>query len=257
MMHIDRLVNVKGFVRMTTAIVIAGGVGRRMGLPTPKQFLLVEGKPVIIYTLLNLQNTPEIDEIVIVVPEGWAEVLQPQIEEYGVTKATQIVIGGSCRQESVHNGILALKGRAKDDDVLCFLDANRPMVSPCLIQKNLAQLEHGDLSISLGISVDTIYLSTDGKNVDRQGDRSAIYRGLGLESTRFKDALAVSTRAKDEGVKDFPLTTLMLHYGYHVIASEGSVRSFKITTQEDLDMFRAYLLLDAQKASEIAEAERK
>lgn len=242
---------------MTTAIVIAGGMGRRMGLPTPKQFIPVEGKPVIIYTLLNLQNTPEIDEIVIVVPEGWAEVLQPQIEEYGVTKATQIVIGGSCRQESVHNGILALKGRTKDDDVLCFLDANRPMVSPDLIQKNLAQLASGDLSISLGASVDTLFLSADRQTVDQLCDRNTIYRGLGLESARFKDALTVSTRAKDDGVKDFPLTVLMLHYGYHVVASEGSVRSFKITTQEDLDMFRAYLLLDAQKASEIAEAERK
>ena len=102
---------------MNVAVIIAGGVGSRMQMDIPKQFIHIYGKPVIIYTLEGFQKHPEIDAIEVVCLEGWQETLQDYARQYGITKLKWITTGGNTGQESIRNGVYHLEGVLKDDDI--------------------------------------------------------------------------------------------------------------------------------------------
>ena len=122
---------------MNAAIIIAGGVGSRMKLDIPKQFLHVYGKPVIIYTLEGFQRHPEIDAIEVVCLEGWEETLREYAEQYGITKLKWIVGGGATGQESIRNGVYHLEGILKDDDIAVIHDGNRPLMDAVVLSDAL------------------------------------------------------------------------------------------------------------------------
>ena len=112
----------------TIAIVVAGGVGSRMGLDLPKQFVEVEGKPVLFYTLEGFQQHPMVDEIVLVCIDGWQDDVRRWADLYGITKLTMVVKGGDSVQESIRNGVFALEGHCKPDDIVIIHDGIRPLI---------------------------------------------------------------------------------------------------------------------------------
>ena len=123
---------------MTTAIIIAGGRGRRMGQSIPKQFINVQDKPVIIYTLNIFQNHPNIDAIEVVCLDGWHDILWAYAKQFGITKLESIVNGGETGQESIRCGLFDLVKRYHDDDDIVLIhDAIRPMVSADIISDNI------------------------------------------------------------------------------------------------------------------------
>ena len=118
---------------MNIALIIAGGVGARMGQDIPKQFLSVNDKPVIVYTLEAFQRHPKIDSIAVVCVDGWEDVLHAYARQFGVSKLDIIVPGGKNGQDSIRNGLFALEERFGKDDVVLIHDAIRPMVSEEII----------------------------------------------------------------------------------------------------------------------------
>ena len=110
------------------AIIIAGGVGKRMGVEIPKQFINVNDKPVLIYTLESFQKHPEIDEIEVVCLDGWQDILKAYAKQYRITKLKYIVTGGCTGQESIRNGVYNLENKCLKDDIIIIHDGVRPLI---------------------------------------------------------------------------------------------------------------------------------
>ena len=118
---------------MNIAIIIAGGVGSRMGHDIPKQFINVYDKPILIYTLEGFQKHPLIDAIEVVCIDGWHDVLWAYAKQYGIDKLKWIVSGGKTGQESIRNGVYNLEGKANSDDVIIIHDGIRPLVDETVL----------------------------------------------------------------------------------------------------------------------------
>lgn len=110
------------------AIIIAGGVGKRMGQKIPKQFININDKPVLVYTLESFQRHPQIDAIELVCLDGWQNVAEAYAKQYGITKLKWIVTGGETGQESIRNGVFNLEGKAAKDDIILVHDGVRPLI---------------------------------------------------------------------------------------------------------------------------------
>ena len=117
----------------TIAVIIAGGVGSRMGQDIPKQFINVYDKPVLIYTLESFQRHPEIDEIVLVSIEGWIDVVKAYANQFNISKLSKVIPGGNSGQESIRNGVFSLEGIAKDDNIVVIHDGIRPLVDSSVL----------------------------------------------------------------------------------------------------------------------------
>ena len=115
---------------MTIAIIIAGGVGNRMGADRPKQFIEVCGRPVLFHTLEAFEHHPLVDEIELVCIRGWEDDVARWKAEFGISKLTGVVPGGASAQESIRNGVFALEGRCAPDDLVVIHDGIRPLVEP-------------------------------------------------------------------------------------------------------------------------------
>ena len=119
---------------MNNVLIFAGGAGRRMNSRSkPKQFLKLYGKEIIIHTLENFQNHPEVDNIVVVCIKGWVTYLQKLLAQYGIDKVRLIVAGGKTGQESIYNGLCALSDFAPADSIVLVHDGVRPFVTDSLI----------------------------------------------------------------------------------------------------------------------------
>ncbi|MFR4008755.1 MAG: 2-C-methyl-D-erythritol 4-phosphate cytidylyltransferase [Christensenellales bacterium] len=115
---------------MNRAVLLAAGSGNRTGQDIPKQFLHIEDKPVIVYTMETFEHHPEIDEIYVVCLEGWHDVVRAYAKQFNITKMKDVIPGGHTSQESIRNAVDALKGIAAEDDIILLHDAVRPMVEP-------------------------------------------------------------------------------------------------------------------------------
>ena len=123
---------------MNIALIIAGGIGARMGQDIPKQFIHVQNRPVIIYTLEAFQHHPEIDAIEVVCLDGWHDVLKAYCLQFGITKLEGIVSGGETGQDSIRNGLKDIATRhMDDDDIVLIHDSIRRMVSHEVISDNI------------------------------------------------------------------------------------------------------------------------
>ena len=169
---------------MNIALIIAGGVGQRMNMSTPKQFIEVNSKPIIIYTLEAFQNNKNIDEIAVVCLESWVDELKQWAKQYEITKLTSIVTGGSTGMESLRNGMLTLKSKYKDDDIIVINKPRGVVMYPSAGNKTgtLVQniLSHTHLSALGGETrpgvVHRLDKDTSGVMVFAKSD--AAYRGL-------------------------------------------------------------------------------
>lgn len=129
----------------TIALLTAAGVGSRMHQDIPKQFLNVDNKPILIYTLEAFQKHPSIDEICVVILKGWENILEAYASQFNISKLKYIVQGGTTGQESIYNGLREIKKYREDDDIVMIHDGNRPMVSQEMITNSLITYQqYGD-----------------------------------------------------------------------------------------------------------------
>ncbi|MCR5077931.1 MAG: 2-C-methyl-D-erythritol 4-phosphate cytidylyltransferase [Prevotella sp.] len=226
---------------MNIAVIFAGGSGLRMHTKSrPKQFLDLNGKPIIIYTLELFDNHPAIDAIVVACIESWIPFLEKQIRKFEINKVVKIVPGGSTGQESIYNGLCAAEVYAagKEANVLIH-DGVRPLITEETITDNIIKVEECGSCITCVPATETFVVKqADGSlEIPSRAD-SLIARAP--QSFRLTDIMAAHQRALQEGRNDFiDSCTMMSHYGYRLGTIIGPMENIKITTPTDFFVLRA------------------
>lgn len=226
---------------MNIAAIFAGGAGRRMHTTSrPKQFLELNGKPIIIYTLELFDNHPDIDAIVVACIEPWIPFLEKQIRKFEINKVVKIVPGGSTGQDSIYRALCAAEevSRSKDDIVLIH-DGVRPLIVEQTITDNINKVKAEGSCITCVPATETFVVKEDDGSLDiPERDNSLIARAP--QSFRLADILSAHRQALAEGRHDFiDSCTMMSHYGFHLGTIIGPMENIKITTPTDFFVFKA------------------
>ena len=230
----------------TVAIVVAGGVGSRMGLDLPKQFVEVEGKPVLFYTLEGFQNHPMVDEIVLVCIDGWQDDVRAWAAQYGISKLTQIVSGGASVQESIRNGVFSLEGHCDSDDIVIVHDGIRPLVDASVLTDVVEKSKiFGNAVTSLPYN-EQIFLvdDKDPSTTVRYIPRETLRRVSTPQAYRFDliDPAYHEAFEKEIGIYGSSYTnTMMVELGHRLHFAKGSDKNIKLTTPGDLEWFKVYI----------------
>ena len=231
---------------MTIAVIIAGGVGSRMGADVPKQFVLVEGKPVLFYTLEAFQAHPGVDAIELVLIDGWERDVAAWKEQYGVTKLRWIVKGGASGQESIRNGVFGLEGKCAADDIVVIHDGIRPLVQPEVLDDVIAKArEFGTGVTSMPYNEQIFLVDKQDPSVTRKYiPRETLRRVATPQAYRFGllDQAYHEAFEKKIGIYGSSYTnTMMVELGHELHFAAGSDKNLKLTTPGDLEIFKAYL----------------
>ena len=230
---------------MNVAIIIASGVGSRMGQEIPKQFINVGEKPVIVYTLEAFQEHPLVDAIEVVCLAGWEQVLRAYARQYKIDKLKWVVKGGASGQESIRNGVYNFEGVLAEDDICIVHDGVRPMLDPEVITDVVrVAKERGNAVTSMPYNeqiflVDKKDSATTTQYIPRETLRRVstpqAYR-FGLLDSKYHEAFE-----KGVGIDGSNYTnTMMVQLGVRLNFAVGSDRNIKLTTPENLEFFRAW-----------------
>lgn len=231
---------------MNIAIIIAGGVGSRMGRDIPKQFIEVDGKRVLTYTLENFQSHPMVDAIEVVCIKGWEDVVRRDAEDYGITKLKWVVTGGQTGQESIRNGVFNLEGKCSKDDIVIVHDGIRPLVDDSVLTDVITTAkEYGNAVTSLPYNeqifiVDVENPATTTSFIPRETLRRVAtpqaYR-FDLLNDKYHEAFATG-----RGIQGSHYTnTMMVELGVRLRFAKGSDKNIKLTNTDDLEIFKGYL----------------
>lgn len=232
---------------MNIALIIAGGIGSRMGQNIPKQFINVYDKPVIIYTLENFQKHPMIDEIYVVCIDGWHDILRAYSKQFNISKLKNIFSGGKSAQESIKNGIFNLKNRAKDDDMIIIHDGVRPLVDESVLSDVIIKCEkYGNAVSSLPYN-EQIFRIYDEKSTKEYIPRETLRRVSTPQAYKYSKLLWGYEKAFSENIGIGPnsyTNTMMTDLGETLYFASGSDKNIKLTTKDNLEMFKAFLKMD-------------
>lgn len=231
---------------MTTAIIIAGGVGNRMGQSIPKQFINVYDKPILMYTLEGFEKHPMVDAIEVVCIEGWENVVWSYAKQYNITKLKWIVKGGASGQESIRNGVYNLEDKCSPDDVIIVHDGIRPLVdAEVLTDVIMKAQEFGNAVTSLPYNEQIFVVSKDDENTTTQYiPRETLRRVSTPQAYKFEllDNKYHEAFEKEIGIYGSHYTnTMMVELGVRLHFAAGSDKNIKLTNKDDLEMFKGYL----------------
>lgn len=222
---------------MNFGIILAGGIGNRMKQDIPKQYLIVEGKPVLVYTLESFQNSDRIDHIVIVADEVWRADIIRWMGEYGISKFLAFADPGKSRQESVFSGLSCCKSYSLGEkDVVVVHESARAMVSNELIAAIVDGLEGFDGCIPVIPMKDAIIFSQDGDKIDELIDRSKLFCGQAPESFYLHPYWEINNCSTEEQLAEIRgdhELCFQNHWKLRCIAGEEN--NFKLTTPGDID----------------------
>ena len=236
------LFRIKQEIFMNTAIILAGGVGSRMGVDRPKQFLMVQDKPIISYCLDIFQKHSAIDSIVIVVSEQWQDFAEEYVQKYGVTKVKGYAPAGQSRQHSIYNGLKCIDKNVPDTDIVIVHDAARPLVSDQIISDCIKGATDYDGAMPVISVKDTVYQSKDGQEIGCLLKRSELFAGQAPESFKFRKYFDIHNQVTDEEIGPTAGSSeIAYRHGMEVRMVKGSERNLKITTIEDLETFETIL----------------
>lgn len=234
----------------TVAIIIAGGSGSRMGQDIPKQFLNVHDKPILIYTLESFQIHPGIDEIEVVCLDGWHEVLWAYAKQFNITKLKWVVSGGNSGQESIRNGVFNLEGKCNDDDIIIIHDGIRPLVEPAVLTDVIVKCkQYGNAVTSMPYN-EQIFIKADDISTTQYIPRETLRRVSTPQAYTFgKLDWAYHKAFKEKiGIYGSSYTnTMMVELGERLYFAAGSDKNIKLTTKDDLELFKAYLAMDKKE----------
>lgn len=229
---------------MNIALITAAGVGSRTKQYIPKQFLSVYDKPILVYTLQKFQENENIDKIAVVCLKGWEEYLKACSKQFGISKLEYIFTGGETGFDSISNGIFGLKNELSPDDVILIHDGNRPGVSNKIIDECILNTKKNGISITEIPCTEVVFdIEKDMQNPVTL-NRDFLYRTQTPHGIIYKDCLELYSKANDEKLKNIvALCSLATYYEKPLFFNEGSEKNFKITTKEDIDMFKGLLTI--------------
>ena len=229
---------------MNIALIIAGGVGNRMGQDIPKQFMYIDDCPVIIRTLTAFQKHPQIDVISVVCLEGWETILRSYANQYGITKLKHIFKGGDNGQSSIRNGIFGLRDNGYlGSDLVLIHDAVRPLISQEIISSNSATcLKHGN-AITCIKCAEAILESDDHRTSNSSIPRDKLFRTQTPQTFPLKILISTHKMAIDKGILNSVATcTLMVELGITQLhIAPGEERNIKLTNTEDIELYKSLL----------------
>ena len=231
---------------MAVAIIIAGGVGNRMRLDIPKQFIEVYGKTVLTYTLEGFQHHPLISSIEVVCIKGWENVVLEEADKYGITKLKWIVEGGISAQESIRNGVYALEGKCNPNEIVVIHDGIRPLVDNDVLTDVIETTEkYGNAVSSLPYN-EQIFLvdKEDSATTKAYIPRETLRRVSTPQGYQFNLLDEKYHEAFEKGIGIFGshyTNTMMVELGVRLYFAKGSDKNIKLTTPDDLAIFKGYL----------------
>ena len=227
---------------MNVALLTAAGSGTRMQLNIPKQFIHVDDKPIIIYTMEAFQNHPSIDAIIVVTIDSWSDVLWAYAKQFGITKLKWVVPGGDSGQESIRKGLDVLKRELSDEDVVLVHDGNRPLVSSQIISDSLATFSKYGSAVAAIPCTEVVFESDDGLTSMVSTERERLLRTQTPHTYRIGDLYGAHLEAQSRGLTNTAASCmLMKELGRMTYFSKGSEENLKITTPDDLKIFKALL----------------
>ena len=225
---------------MVTALIFAGGTGRRMNSRSrPKQFLEIYGKPVIIHTLEHFEYHPEIDNIVIVCLSDWIDELQGMLRRFAIRKVRGITVGGLTGHDSIYNGLQLMKRQAQEDDIVLIHDGVRPLVTEELISQNIAAVRQYGTAITAEGVRESVVRSADGQTIDAVPPRDEMYVAKAPQSFYYGAILRLYERAQQDGVKTIDSAHLCSIYQAPMHMIRSTRNNIKITEPADYYIYRA------------------
>jgi 2-C-methyl-D-erythritol 4-phosphate cytidylyltransferase len=234
---------------MVTAIILAGGVGTRVGADRPKQFVEVLDKPVLAYTVEIFEKHPEVDAIEVVCHKSWKDYLEEMIQKYNLTKVKWIADGGETFQDSVMSGVNNLKDKISTDDYVLIQYGAAPFTSEKIVTDVIRVMKEKDSSVT-ATPCYQLMGSMDGETSNTWVDRDKYTQIACPYGFKYSYLVDVYKRAEDQGLLEIiePHTTsLMYALGDRLNLAYGDQTNIKITTKEDLDMFEGYVLMKQRK----------
>lgn len=230
--------------KMNIGMLIAGGKGVRTNQDIPKQFLNIHDKPVIVYTMQAFQKHPEIDAILVVCIDGWQEMLKAYAHQFNITKLKWITAGGENGQESIHNGLLELEKYCSQSDLVLIHDAIRPNVSQEIISNCIAECRLHGSAITVIPCAEAMLLRNENLNSSSALiSRETLARTQTPQGFPLGKLLWAHEEAKKRGICNSTAScTLMVELGEEVHFCPGSEKNIKITTTEDIEIYKALLM---------------
>lgn len=231
---------------MNVAIIIAGGSGHRMGQDIPKQFINVFDKPVIIYTLQSFQEHPMVDAIEVVCLDGWEKILWAYAKQFNIDKLKWIVSGGETGQESIRNGVYGLENECHEGDIIIIHDGVRPLVDGTILTDIIdTAKKYGNAVTSRPVNEQVFLVNKDNETITTSfisreqlkivaTPQAYEYSNL---NKRYHEAFE-----KKIGIYGSSYTnTMMVELGETLHFAAGSDRNIKLTTKDNLEIFKAIL----------------
>jgi len=229
---------------MNIALVIAGGSGKRTKQEIPKQFINVYDKPILIYTLEGFQIHPDIDAIEVVCIEGWQEILTAYAKQYQISKLSWIVNGGETGQESIRNGVNNLYDKCDKNDIIIIHDGIRPLIDKAVVSDCIAVCKkHGNAVSSLPYN-EQIFKTNNGITTNEYIPRETLRRVVTPQAYKLENLYSAYKKAfeQDIGIHGSSYTnTMMVELGETLHFAAGSDKNIKITTADDIELFKALL----------------
>ena len=234
---------------MNIALIIAGGSGQRMGQDIPKQFINVFDKPVLIYTLEGFQKHPQIDAIEVVCIDGWHDILWAYAKQFNITKLKCVISGWNSGQESIRNGVYNLEDKCSSEDTIIIHDGIRPLVELSVLSDVIAKCKvYGNAVTSMPYNEQIFVIDEDDETTTSKFiPRETLRRVSTPQAYNFKllDEKYHEAFEKEIGIHGSHYTnTMMVELGVKLHFAAGSDKNIKLTTKDDLEMFKAYLKSD-------------
>ena len=225
---------------MNIALILAGGCGVRMAQDVPKQFINVYDKPIILYTLEAFEKHPDIDAIIVTCLDGWQEILRAYAEEDHITKLKWIVTGGHNGQESTKHALDVLKEECGKEDLVIIHDGIRPNISQEIISDAIVSCKRFGSGLAAIRCAETVIETADRKSGNKNVDRDRIMRIQTPHVFPLGKLLWAHEEAAKRGITNATTaSSLMIDLGETMHFSMGSEKNVKITTTDDIEIFKA------------------
>lgn len=225
---------------MVIALILSGGMGKRLGGDTPKQYISVKGRMIITRCLLKVLECKDIDAIQIVADEAWHDKITGEMDKVGIDPAVLKGFSepGKTRQLSILNGLYDIRKYASDRDTVIIHDAARPNVSEAMLNACVEECKIYDGVIPVLPMKDTVYLSNDGTSITRVLDRGRIYAGQAPEAFKLGKYIKANEALLPDDILQINGTTEpAVLAGLNVCMIHGEESNYKITTREDLNRY--------------------
>lgn len=237
---------------MNIALIFAGGTGTRLNSKTrPKQFLELNGKPIIIHTLEYFEDAPSVDAICVVCLESWIPYFTDLARRFNLQKIRWVVPGGATGQESIFKGLDAVYRDVKNPESTLMLmhDGVRPLISVKTVEDVIACARENGNAVTVTSAYETIITVDEENSVKDVVDRKRAKLARAPQAFILSDIRNAHIRAGEEGFDAIDSATLMRHYGHKLFTVEGPVENIKITSPSDYYIFRA--IYEARENSQI------